>query len=67
MFEIEKLRKSRGLTLQALAVKIGCSLNYVWRVERGRANPTKNFLQKMADALEVTLSELLAAPPQEAA
>ncbi|KKT75238.1 MAG: hypothetical protein UW69_C0018G0009 [Microgenomates group bacterium GW2011_GWA2_44_7] len=48
-------RKNNGLTQTQLAKKIGTKQSVISRLEIGRANPTLEFLKKMATALNSTL------------
>ncbi|MBI5358096.1 helix-turn-helix transcriptional regulator [Candidatus Amesbacteria bacterium] len=55
-------RKGRNLTQAQLAEKIGTKQSVVSRLEIGNANPTLEFLKKMASALnsrlEISLGSL---------
>ncbi len=65
----DRLRARRvglGLTLAAVAERAGLSLQYVSNLERGRGNPTLEALTVLAEALEVTLSDLLTEGEQAA-
>ena len=52
-------RTQRGLSLRALAERLGVSPSLISQVERGRAKPSVNTLYAMARELEVSLDELL--------
>jgi transcriptional regulator with XRE-family HTH domain len=56
---LKRLRRRRGLTQQALAVKAGVSLGYITRLEIGRHDPRLSTLRKLAKALGVAPAELL--------
>lgn len=58
---IQKLREERGFTQVDLAGKIEGEFDTtnVSRIESGRTNPTLYNLYRIAEALEVSLSELL--------
>ena len=56
---LRKARVSRGLSLRALAERLGVSPSLISQVERGRAKPSVNTLYAMARELEVSLDELL--------
>jgi len=56
---VKRLRKARGLTQQALAVKAGVSLGYLARLEIGMHDPRLSTLQKLAKALGVPVGQLL--------
>ncbi len=55
---IRYLRKKKGLSQEDLALDSGINKNYLSDLERGMRNPTVNILEKLAVALEVSLSEL---------
>lgn len=58
--KIQELRLARGLSLSALAERAGVSKGYVSQLEAGeQGNPSLETLKKVANALEVTLGELL--------
>ncbi len=52
-------RSERGLSLRALAERLGVSASLISQVERGLARPSVNTLYAMARELEVSLDELL--------
>lgn len=57
--KLKRLRKARGLTQQALAVKAGISLGYLSRLEVGTHDPRLSMLRKLAKALSVPVEDLL--------
>ncbi len=52
-------RSARGLSLRALADRLGVSPSLISQVERGLAKPSVNTLYAMARELEASLDELL--------
>jgi transcriptional regulator with XRE-family HTH domain len=55
-----KLREARGeMTRFELAVKSGVSTNAIFRAETGKVQPRIETVRLLADALGVTLSDLL--------
>jgi transcriptional regulator with XRE-family HTH domain/mannose-6-phosphate isomerase-like protein (cupin superfamily) len=52
-------RTERGLSLRALADRLGVSASLISQVERGLARPSVNTLYAMARELDVSLDELL--------
>jgi transcriptional regulator with XRE-family HTH domain len=52
-------RRSRGWSLDRLAVESGVSRAMISKVERGESSPTAAVLGKLSAALELTMSELL--------
>jgi XRE family transcriptional regulator, regulator of sulfur utilization len=57
-----QLRDARGLTQQQMARLSGLPRATWSNLESGSANPTLSVLHRVADALQVSLEELLAAP-----
>ncbi|MBA3610251.1 MAG: helix-turn-helix transcriptional regulator [Rubrobacter sp.] len=55
---VRKLRRERGLTLEGLAERSGVSRAMISKLERGEKNPTLVIAAKLAEGLEVTLSQL---------
>lgn len=53
--DLRALRKSRGLRLNELALKIGRSVGFLSQVERGLSDPSLSDLRKLAAALDVPL------------
>jgi len=54
--DIRALRKARGLTLSAIAAKLGRSVGWVSQVERGLSVPTLADLRALADLFSVPVS-----------
>ena len=54
--EIIEARKRKGLTQEDLAKKIGTKQSAIARIESGNANPTVDFLEKVASALDSNLT-----------
>ena len=57
---LRDLRKERGLSQEALALDAGIQRNYVSLIERGINQPTVTTIFKLAIALKVRPSELVA-------
>ena len=57
---IRDLRKLRLLTQDELAERAGFSLQHVGDIERGQANPTLSCLLKLAEVLNVAVSDFFA-------
>jgi len=57
---IAKMRKERGLTLQALADRVGASNQQISHLEKGRRGLTVDWLERIAIALDCHPFDLLA-------
>ncbi|CAL9611111.1 hypothetical protein SUDANB120_05645 [Streptomyces sp. enrichment culture] len=60
---LRALRKSRGITLAALADTTGISVSTLSRLESGARRPNLELLLPLARAYRVPLDELVGAPP----
>src|SRR3712207_1363084 len=56
---VRELRRARGLTLEELAELSGVSRAMISKLERGEKNPTLVVAAKLAEGLEVSLSQLV--------
>ncbi len=56
---IRTIRKQQHLSQIDLAVMVGIDRAYLSEIENGRTNPTINLLYAIADALELSLEQLL--------
>lgn len=56
---IRELRAERRLSQERLAELASANPTYLSSVERGKENPTLDFLLKLADALQVELVDLV--------
>ena len=58
---IRELRLKKGLTLEALAERVGSSKSYMWEIEnKDVARPSAEKLHLIANALDTTTEYLLA-------
>ncbi len=57
--KVKARRKKLGLTLKALAERVGCTDAYVSQIETGKAVPSISVLKKIAAALDVQVRDLL--------
>lgn len=56
---INKIRKEKGITLAKLSDLSGVSIGYICHLENGtRKNPSLEKMQKIADALNKSISEV---------
>lgn len=60
---IKELRKSKNLTLQAMAAKTGFSLGFLSNLERDQTSPTIDQLQTIADVFDSSLLAILSEAP----
>jgi transcriptional regulator with XRE-family HTH domain len=63
---IRELRESRGLTLDALADKAGMHTTYLSRIERAHSSPTWEKVSSLAEALDLSVSEIASAAEAQA-
>lgn len=56
---IKELRMKQGLSQIKLSINAGLDMFYAGNIERLKSNPSVETLQKIAKALDVSLSELL--------
>ena len=56
---IKNFRKERGLTQEELAIRVNVVRQTVSKWEKGQSVPDADLLQKIAEVLEVTVSQLL--------
>ena len=60
---IRNFRKERGLTQEELAIRLNVVRQTVSKWEKGLSVPDADLLQKLADVLDVTVSQLLGGTP----
>jgi transcriptional regulator with XRE-family HTH domain len=58
---IRSLRQHHGLSQRQLALRMGVPRTYVSKIENQKATPTLSSLARLAEALTVSVSELLRA------
>lgn len=59
---VRRLRIERGLTQEQLAFEAGIDLTYEGGIERGKRNPSLMVMVGIAEALGVSLCDLLRLP-----
>jgi transcriptional regulator with XRE-family HTH domain len=57
---VRRLRQQRGLTQEQLAFEAKIDLTYMGGIERGKRNPSLLVMARIADALSVPLTKLVA-------
>ncbi len=62
--EVRRHRKDRGLSLESLSALSGVSRSMISKIERAEAVPSTTVLSRLAEALGVTFSRLMAAPTE---
>ncbi|WP_067932275.1 helix-turn-helix domain-containing protein [Alicyclobacillus kakegawensis] len=55
---VKKLRTERQLTVRQLAARAGVSVSYVYAVESGKRGSNLSKLERIAQALDVSLTAL---------
>ena len=55
---IRYLRKEKGWSQEDLTLEANVNKNYICDLENGRRNPSLDILERIASALQITLSEL---------
>lgn len=58
-YNVRGLRKERGITLQQLAEATGLSTGYLSNLERNISSPTLVNIQKICEALNTSLSDIV--------
>jgi len=61
-FRIKEVAKSKGVKVYELAEKIGKGRSYISKIDTGKVNTTIGVIQKIADALNVPVHELIKLP-----
>lgn len=59
---VRQLRKAKGLSQERFALEHGFDRTYISGIERGERNPTILVVERLAEALEVSIAELLVEP-----
>ncbi len=57
---VQRLRRQKGWSQEALAFESGLHRTYISGIERGVRNPTIEIVAQLAQTLDVPASELLA-------
>ena len=65
-WNLRRLRVERGISQEKLAADAGVDRAYLGGLERQTENPTVDLLDKIADALSLSVSELFIVPDEAA-
>ena len=57
--KLKELRLSKSFTLEQLAIEAEIEISQVYRIEKGKINPTLTTLNALARGLGITIGELL--------
>ncbi|WP_395942951.1 helix-turn-helix domain-containing protein [Brevundimonas sp.] len=60
---LRRVRRAKGITLEALAHDVGLAYSYLGQLERGLRNPTLNVVENIASILQVSAISLLSPAP----
>ncbi|MBB1180385.1 XRE family transcriptional regulator [Pseudomonas sp. FW305-3-2-15-E-TSA4] len=55
---VRRIRREKGLSIEALAIDVGLSYSYMGQLQRGDRNPTLKVVERIAKALGVKAVEL---------
>jgi len=58
--KLKKAREDRGVSGRALALKVGVVPSQISKIENGVTNPSLDLLQRLCDALSISLSDFFA-------
>ncbi len=64
-YNLMRIRLSRGLSQEALALYAGVDRTYVSGLERGLRNPSVDILDRLAKKLSVKITELFVEMPRD--
>lgn len=64
LLRVKEVRCQQRLTQQQLADRSGCSRELISSIETARTSPNLDRLADIADALDVTVYDLLPPPPK---
>jgi transcriptional regulator with XRE-family HTH domain len=56
---VRRIRRNQGLSQEEFAMVAGLDRSYMGAIERGEQNPSLWTIARIADALEVSISELV--------
>ncbi len=56
---IRAFRKLKGFTQESFAKDLGVSVSVLGEIERGNREPSKQFIEEVANALDISVDELI--------
>lgn len=56
---VRKTRLSKGYSQEQLAIKSGLDRTYISLIERGKRSPTLSVMAKIANSLDIHLTQLI--------
>lgn len=59
MQNLKTIREAKGLSQTALGKMVQCNQGYISKIESGIANPTNSLIVRLAEALDVSVVELV--------
>ncbi|MGC0320867.1 transcriptional regulator with XRE-family HTH domain [Bradyrhizobium sp. USDA 326] len=65
-WNVRRIRVDRGISQEILAYEAGIDRSYMSGLERQSKNPTIDLLERIAETLDVHLSEFFVQPPKGA-
>ncbi|WP_080586251.1 helix-turn-helix domain-containing protein [Bradyrhizobium elkanii] len=65
-WNVRRIRVDRGISQEKLAYEAGIDRSYMSSLERQSKNPTIDLLDRIAETLDVHLSEFFVRPPKGA-
>lgn len=63
---LKRIRRAKGLSLEAVAEQTGVSKSMLAHIETGGANPSIGILGKIASGLRIEFNDLIGPPPLDA-
>lgn len=61
---IKEICDRKGITVRSIAEKVEISVPGLYNIANGKINPSSNTLERIADALDVPLWQLLISPDE---
>lgn len=59
---IKEVAKKNGLMVKEVSERVGVNPTYITNIDKGRINTTIDLLQRIADAIDVPVHELIELP-----